>query len=396
MGKSGYRLLADHPRVVVAFSNMETCMRRMRSGVLQYARLHGQWNIRFVNGHQDDIRLADIGKGDCEGVIATTLTEGVESVARLGVPIVLHDRNSGDEPPALARLLKRVARVVCDNVSVGTLAADYYLSTPYKSFAFVAGTRNLKWAAERGRAFARRIDEASRGEVAFFSGLPEAGLADWLKSLPKPVGVFASWDGAARLVVDACRDAGLEVPQEVGVLGVDNDEETCEFSTPSISSIVIDVKRAGYVAARELDLQMRSVAAAHLVRYGAKTVVARSSTALEESEADALVARALDFISINAGSVLSVTEVADAMKVNRRFLERRFEAVGRGTVFDAVREARFKRVTSLLAQTRRTTDEIAEECGFSSASYLISLFRKRYGMTMGEYRSQHKQRDMFG
>ncbi len=389
MGKGGYRLLADHPRVVVAFSGMETSMRRMRGGVLQYARLHGCWNIRSISGHQDDIRLADVKAGDCDGVIATTLSPGVESLARLGVPIVLHDRNSGDEPPALSRLLKKVSRIVCDNSSVGALAADYYLSTPYRRFAFVAGTRNLKWAAERGAAFARRIAEKGGGTTAVFHGDLGADLAGWLAALPKPVGVFTAWDGAARVVADACASAGLDVPRDVGVLGVDNDDEACEFATPSISSIAMDVKRAGYVAARELDLQMRSVSAVHKIRYGAKAVVPRSSTALDEAAGDELVAKALDFITINAGGVLSVTEVADAMGVNRRLLERRFEAAGRGTVFDAVREARFRRVEALLAETRRTAGEIAEECGFSSASYLISLFRKRYGMTMGEYRKRN-------
>jgi len=363
-------------------------MYEMRKGVLQYARLHGQWNIRFINGHQDDLRLSDIKRGDCDGVIATTLSEGVESLAALDVPVVLHDRNSGDESKALVRLLRRSARIVCDNDDVGRVAAEFYLSTPYESFAFVAGTRNLRWAAERGAAFAKRILDGGRGEVAMFGGA-DADLEDWLRTLPKPVGVFAAWDGAARLVVDACKSAGIGVPEQVGVLGVDNDEDICEFSVPSISSVVMDVRRAGYVAARDLDQQMRSVSAMHRIAYGAKSVARRSSTALEESAADTLVARALDFIAINAGGVLSVPEVADALKVNRRLLERRFADAGKGTVFDAVREARFKRVTSLLVHTRRTTEEIAEECGFSSASYLISLFRRRYGMTMGEYRSRN-------
>lgn len=386
MGKQGGRLLVDHPRVVVAFSRAEKSMHEMRRGVMQYARLHGQWNIRFVNGHQDDLKLSDIKKGDCDGVIATTLSEGVESLAALDVPVVLHDRNSGDESTTLKRLLGKSARIVCDNADVGRVAAEFYLSTPYERFAFFPGTRNLRWAAERGAAFAKRIAAGGRGDVLFFCG---ASLEDWLRSLPKPTGVFAAWDGAARLVVDACKSAGIGVPEQVGVLGVDDDEDICEFSVPSISSVVLDVRRAGYVAARDLDLQMRSVSAMHRVAYGAKSVVKRSSTALEESSTDALVTRALEFIAINAGGVLSVSEVADAMKVNRRLLERRFEEAGRGTVFDAVREARFKRVTSLLVHTRRTTEEIADECGFSSASYLISLFRKRYGMTMGEYRSRN-------
>jgi len=390
MGKQGGRLLIDHPRVVVAFSRAEKSMHEMRKGVMQYARLHGQWNIRFVNGHQDDLKLSDIKKGDCDGVIATTLSEGVEALAALDVPVVLHDRNSGDESKTLLRLLKKSARIICDNADVGRAAAEFYLSTPYERFAFFAGTRNLRWAAERGAAFGERIAEGGRGDVAFFGG-DGASLGGWLRSLPKPTGVFAAWDGAARLVVDACKSAGIGVPEQIGVLGVDDDEDICEFSVPSISSVVLDVRRAGYVAARDLDLQMRSVSAMHRVAYGAKSVVKRSSTALAESAADALVARALDFIAINAGGVLSVPEVADALKVNRRLLERRFEEAGRGTVFDAVRDARFKRVTSLLVHTRRTTGEIAEECGFSSASYLISLFRRRYGMTMGEYRSRNAE-----
>jgi len=388
MAKNGARLLADHPRVVVAFSRAEKGMHEMRKGILQYARLHGQWNIRFANGHQDDIRLSDIRKGDCDGVIATTLSDGVESLAGLDVPVVLHDRNSGDESKALSRLLRRSARIVCDNADVGRMAADFYLSTPYERFAFFPGTRNLRWAAERGAAFAERIAACGRGEVEFFGG-SGADMEGWLRSLHKPTGVFAAWDGAARLVVDACRSAGIGVPEQVGVLGVDDDEDICEFSVPSISSVVLDVRRAGYVAARDLDLQMRAVSTKHRIPYGAKSVVRRSSTALEESAADSLVARALDFIAINAGSVLSVPEVADALGVNRRLLERRFAEANRGTVFDAVREARFKRVTSLLVHTRRTTEEIAEECGFSSASYLISLFRRRYGMTMGEYRASN-------
>jgi len=182
--------------------------------------------------------------------------------------------------------------------------------------------------------------------------------------------------------------AGLRIPAEVAVLGVDNDEDLCEATVPTLSSIELDAERAAYAAARELDLLMRHACRPHRLVYGPVHVAARASTA-GMRVGDPLVARALESIALNACQGIGVPDVARLAGVSRRVLERRFRAIVGGSVLDSITDARLARVRALLVETSEPMGAIAAATGFRSLSYLGFLFRRHFGCSLQAFRARH-------
>jgi LacI family transcriptional regulator len=210
-----------------------------------------------------------------------------------------------------------------------------------------------------------------------------------LKALPKPAAIFVANDVRGRQVLDSCLKAGVAVPQEAAVLGVDNDEMLCETTHPQMSSIQMNTEQMGFEAARVLDGMMRGCRrGAHkqvVLTYGFSHLVTRHSTETVQI-GDALVARALEFIRINAGIAVSVNDLIEHLRVSRRSLETRFKSVMGRTVYAEIMRVRLERVQTLLRETPMTIEAIAESCGFVSASHLGAVFRNHFDMTLSSFR----------
>jgi LacI family transcriptional regulator len=214
-------------------------------------------------------------------------------------------------------------------------------------------------------------------------------MCRWLAQLPKPVAVFAANDARGRQVLDACLAADLPVPYQVAVLGVNNDELICETSQPPLSSVAVDVEHAGYAAAELLDHLMRGVLREpRIITYQPAGVVRRASTE-RLPVTDRLVIRALEYIRINAGLNIRVTDVAGHLGVTRRWIEKRFAAELDRSVLDEIKRVRFETVRGLVSQTGLAFTEIARRCGFTSANHLGIIFKAHFGVTMSAYREQH-------
>ena len=198
---------------------------------------------------------------------------------------------------------------------------------------------------------------------------------------------MAANDVRGRQVLDTCVGAGLSVPDQVAVLGVDNDELICATTNPPMSSILRDTEGSGYFAAQILDDLMRGRRRrAETVRYGPLRVVPRQSTDQLQFK-DRLAVRAVEFIRINAGVGMRVGDVVRHLNVSRRLAELRFrQAVGH-SIHDELQQARLAQVRRLLRETDRSIAEITERCGYESEGYLGLVFRKQYGLTMRQFRA---------
>ena len=170
-------------------------------------------------------------------------------------------------------------------------------------------------------------------------------------------------------------------------MGVDNDEMICENTSPTLTSIQPDFKGGGYLAAQLLDEMLTNGLPKKTVMrtYGIKTLVERASTQ-DLKGGGRLVTQAMEFIRLNFSQRIDVADVAEALKVSRRTLEKRFTEVRGEGVADALRRTRLDCVRNLLRETEKPVDEIAYECGFISAKHLMTLFKRTHGMTMGEWR----------
>ena len=383
------------PQVAILLESSHEISRGMLRGILDYVRLYGPWALHIVAGGASDQKMPDLKAWRGSGIIAripNSRTAGDIVAARL--PTVLID--PADAYLAPAHPLARCCHVQCNSAAVADCAADFYLGNGFTNFAFVGEPAGMNWSRWRQEVFIRRIDEAGFSCAVYPPPTSEETeweverkrMCRWLAKLPKPLAVFAANDARGRQVLNACLTADIPVPYEAAVLGVNNDTLICETSLPPLSSIAVDMERAGYAAAELLDQLMRkALAKQRCVTYAPHDVVARASTELLHVT-DRLVIRALEYIRINAGLNIRVTDVADHLGVTRRWAEKRFEQALSRSVLDEIRRVRMDTIRALVSQTDQPFTRIASRCGFTNANHLGVIFKEHFGVTMSAYRNQ--------
>ena len=199
------------------------------------------------------------------------------------------------------------------------------------------------------------------------------------------MGILAANDFRGRQVLEACQLAGIPVPYQASVLGVNNDELVCQMSYPSLSSIVVDWEKAGYIAASALQARMTGATLPRSLSYGPLKVISRGSTDRLQV-ADPLVVKILETIRINHGQNLRVNDIARMLKVPVRTAQLRFRNAVGHTIIDEIKSVRMRFVCDLLTGTDLTIAEIARRCGFENSTYLTQAFRQEFGMTMTQWR----------
>ena len=367
----------------------------MLRGILDYVRLSGPWALHLDSGGASDQKMPDLRAWRGSGIIARIPNaQAASDIVAARLPTVVIDPL--DDYIAPAHPLSRCSRVTCDSAAVARQAADCYLANGFTNFAFVGEPTGMNWSRWRQEAFVRRICDAGFACSVYPSASPaerneweveRKRMCRWLGKLPKPLAVFAANDARGRQTLNACLAAGLPVPYEVAVLGVNNDVLICETSQPPLSSVAVNMERAGYAAAELLDQLMRKTRVSQqCVTYGPSAVVARASTQRLQVQ-DRLVIKALEFVRINSGLNIRVSDIACHLKVTQRWVEKRFaQTLGR-SVMDEIQRARMDTVRSLVGETALPFAEIAKRCGFTSANHLGVLFRQAFGSTMSDFRS---------
>jgi LacI family transcriptional regulator len=214
----------------------------------------------------------------------------------------------------------------------------------------------------------------------------QAELSAWIAALPKPIGLMACDDARARHVLEACRGLGVHVPEQVAVIGVDNDETICELTDPPLSSVDQGAHRLGYQAAATLERMMSGRRVARRCRYTLpEHVVSRLSTdVLAMDQAD--IANAVRFIRQRACEGIQVCDVVAAVGLSRSTLERQFQAVMRRTIHQEIARIRLERVKQLLRGNELTLKQVAARTGFRHLTYFNRIFRLRTGQTPAAYR----------
>jgi LacI family transcriptional regulator len=281
-----------------------------------------------------------------------------------------------------------------NNQLVAKAAIDHLTDKGFRHLAYYesAGARS-DWLNER-RAATGAYSVERRLAVHVFtgadSGLDEEGrrrvLTRWLRGLPKPVGVITPSDEHGREVLDACLMAGLQVPDEVGVIGVDNDQVMCRLSRPALSSIDTGASRIGYAAAAALDALLAGDTTRGAAREIAPVgVIQRRATEALAGD-DPVVVKAMAFIWDHSGTSIGVPDVVRAAAVSRSTLEIRFREVLNCTVRDAIRRAHLQRARRLMVETSLPLKQVAFESGFKTVQHLTRCFVGTFGQTPARYR----------
>ena len=218
-------------------------------------------------------------------------------------------------------------------------------------------------------------------------------IRDWIQSLPKPIGIMAVNDVRALHLIEACNQLGVAIPEQVAVLGVDDERTLCDLALPRLSSILPDCHRIGFLAAELLD-DMMSGGDYKVKRIALppKKVIARPSTDTLSVD-DVLVVKALSIMASKRGAQLSIDDIANKLKVTRRTLEKRFESALNRSLSESMRWESIKRIQKLLVDTDLTLDQIARLTDYANSEGLKLMFKNNVGMSPGLYRSEIRKKD---
>jgi LacI family transcriptional regulator len=384
----------------------------------RFARLHGQWST-FVDERGLSDPIPDwVVSGDFDGIIArASQRETLEHVIGFGIPTIC----LGEENPISA------ISVMNDDEACAELAAQHLLERGFSNFGFL-GHRGFVWSDVRRDHFQRALALAGRDCNVLEASIETTReapwyqrrerLATWIAGLPKPVGILACYDSAARTILEVCRDLDLLVPEQVAVIGVDNDEVLCDLCDPPLTSVAPDTEAIGMRAAELLHQLMESadrpgrqlqqdstadkntyetvqvenidVEAGHDERciiVGPAGVVTRGSTDTHAIE-DPLVAAVAGFIRRHASDGIDVSDLLTEFPMSRRTLERRFNKALDQSPLELIRRVRINHVKTLLRETDLKLDSICEMTGFSYTAYMVGCFKEVEGVTPGQYRKQ--------
>lgn len=351
-------------------------------GIFRYMRQAStRWDIEIIspNYYQQSRHALVDGVIVVEDDATATVLHG-----RAGVtPVVALDA----DPALFAGEPSNITRIDVDNAGIARMAADHLFSSgKLRSLAYVPARGAPYWSRERDRTVEQ---EAVRRGVSFhrFSGSNDE-MAKWLLSIPLPTGILAANLRRAADVLTASKIAKIDVPKQMALMGVDNEELFCDYTTPSISSVDIDFEKEGYMAASELDALIRAKTPRTMktLLLPPQQIIERKSTT-PTVPATIIVERAVAFIKANATRGIGVADVVREMRVSRRLADLRFRQLQGETINGCIRRHQLEHVAKLLKGTALPIGKITALCGFRAEKYLKRLFLRRYGMTMRAYRN---------
>ncbi len=378
-------------KVALLVESSRSYGRGLLRGIARFAQMRSHWSLL----HQEmtiEVFLPDwMKESKLSGVIGRLDSRIIESIRRLNVPCV--DVRCAESFPG-------IPQVETDDRKVAQLAFEHLWERGFRRFAF-CGLQHAHFSEARLEAFRECVQAAGCSlsiyetpgqREATLASLEESGMFDlkampkWLASLEPPTGLFVCNDIRGQQILNVCRGLDLNVPDDVAVIGVDDDDAICPLSDPPLSSIRPDAERVGYRAAEILNVMMNGEPVSQAIEYvPPKSVVQRLSTQVIAVE-DREVARVCRFIREHACDGIDVNDVAAFTRLSRRQLERRFRRELKRTPHQEITAIQVAKVQQLLRETEMTLEEIAPLAGYGHKESLSAVFKRECGETPGEYR----------
>ena len=358
-------------------------------GFMRYVTAHRpDWKIEIIRDQDGLDRLKD-SEADGQIVSGGIVVNRMDVLTGGRCPLAIFD--CGD-PAALRKRPNTVFIDVDSKAITRTAFAHFSKDGTYDTYAFVGTPLDRHWAEARARHFEALV----RGKGCAYSRFrpssgisrPDALLA-WLRGLGKPAAVHASNDITAAEVLEVCSASGLRVPDDIAVIGVDNEIITCSHTHPTLTSVQPDFKREGYLAAYAIDRMLRGRKTPRHVICSKNHVVERGSTGAT-SPAGRLVRKANELIAQNFAGGLQAADVARRLKVSRRLLDLRYRQITGKSLLETILGFRLERMKALLDETNLSLDEVGTSSGFATAAHARRAFLQHVGMTMRDYRNSRR------
>lgn len=367
--------------------------RNLLKGIVRYSKEVGNWSFqrmplyyRMLYGENGVVEWAK--KWQADAIIAQLSDVNIELLNDLNIPIIVQnyrDRN------------KAVSNLTGDYFNTGVMAAKFFLNRGYRNFAFY-GFKGAIWSRERADGYSHEIekqgyklavlenDNKDKEEWSYNHTV----LGNWLQSLPKPVALFACDDHFALQISETCNVYNINVPDDIAILGVDNDDLLCNISDPPLSSIVLDVENGGYNAGKLLhQLITKEITEPFNIVVNPLIIERRKSTE-KYAVWDKNIRTILNYIEKNYANHLSVEELVKQVPLSRRVLEKKFKEETGESLYQYIQNYRIDQFTRLLITTDYSLFEAALQSGFENYKNVSRIFRKYKSLSPAEYRKRYK------
>jgi LacI family transcriptional regulator len=360
--------------------------RALLRGVTRYHRDHGEWSVYFRPVGLSDPPPAWLDRWKGDGILARIDSRRMAAcILATGLPTV-------DLRGSLVGL--GIPEIGVDNQAVAAMVLQHLLDRGLRHFAFFSDRRGRnRWSDQRCDLFCKAVESAGYRCETFLSRQSSASweseqtqISRWLKQLPKPVAIMACNDDRGQQLLDACVRVGAHVPDEIAVIGVDNDTYLCDLALPAMTSVDVNGERNGYEAAKLLDRLMRGCKPpTRPIYFAPRQIVVRQSTdtvALSDAE----VASVVRFIRDYGCTGIRIEEAFAQVPVSRSALTQRFKKLLNRTPMAELTRVRLERARQLLMDSELGIAQVAAKCGFSEAKYLITVFHRAFGVTPHAFR----------
>lgn len=383
-------------KILVLIDYSTEFSRRFLTGLIRYANEKGPWAFYRLPAYYKTLFgeegiLERIREWEIDAVLAQWEYEEVGFLGKLDIPVFLQSYKEEND---------RFSRISGDYEDVGIMAAKFFAKRRFKNFAFY-GNKDFFWSKKRAEGFRREVEKLGGNYYYFesevFHGAEWSGihidLDNWLLSLPKPVGLLACDDNFALQVSEMCKINNIDIPNELALIGVDNDELICSLSHPSISSIITNDEQGGYDTARMLHYQiMNKKNIPFSINIESIRIEHRKSTE-KYNISDEYILKTVNYIEQNVTTILTVEKLMEIVPLSRRSLEIKFREEMGISLYQFILDKKMDYISDLLLNTDKDLLDIAIETGFNDVRNVYRLFKKNKGYTPMEFRRKFSKKD---
>lgn len=382
-------------RLLIISDFTEAFPSKLLKGIVQYSRRKEQWSIcRMPPAYKKMIGIPGVVRWaqswGADAVIGQfEETDDVGLFAVNGIVAVAQD---------FKQRFANIPNITADYVGTGRMGARFFLNRGFRHFAYF-GFRNVCWSDERCDGFWQEVEAAGYGNSFYTYNLQDIDnlwfyeqdkLTDWLRAIPKPIAIMACDDNQGNNLVEACHAAGIKIPSEVSILGVDNDELLCSLGSTPLSSIQVNIEEGGYQTAALIEQRvLHPETPLQDVVLKPVKIIGRMSTAAFATQDDQ-IQKAIQFIHRNIAKKISVEDVTDEVALSRRLLERRFKKVTDQTIYQYITDVKLKQFAQMLLDTDDQLIDIALSLGESDTKSISRRFKQLYGCSPIQWREKNQ------
>ena len=375
-------------RIILLVETSREFGRQLIFGIARFSRLHGPWSF-----YKEQIGLKSsiphLTNWNPDGIIMRDSMIKDELIS-LNIPTILvqHDSDYSKDLPT----------IITDSQAIAQMASEHLIERGFKNLAF-CGFDNFEWSNNRKHHFCVLNTEAGIETYLYESPKKNRNIdwedeqrhvCEWVQTLPKPVGILACNDDRGQHILEVCKRLEFKIPEDVAVVGVDNDPMICDIGDPPLTSIALNVVQAGYQAAKLLEqmIDNRTIVP-QKINVSPTHVVQRQSTDLLAVN-DPDVVAAIRYIRENAKNKILVNDVVKVTRVSRRALEQRFREIIHRSIYDEIRQVRVELISKLLIETDFPISHISSLFNFTDVEHISRYFKKEKGIGLREFRNLHQ------